>query len=162
MKKVSTEQMRYSVPGVKNRFWQVHGRLIALCAILCLLAVTVSLSFATVRQAYTLEPKNTLIYYGTVQNEEEARQLVLKYYDRVHIVLFMYETNARKSQIVETCGQKAGYYNSKNRQSTGDYYLAALFERNSAADHVYTAPRTETELSTAQLEKLVQRMLGEL
>ncbi len=163
MKKISTEQMRYSVPKVKNRFLQVHGKLIALCAVICLLAITVSLCFVTVRQAYTLEPKNNLIFYGTVENEEEARALIRKYFDRIHIVLFMYEDNAGKSELVNSYGSTVSYYYTKNRFSSDEYYIAAVFGRNGTKGKVYTVSNKDKALMDAEsFEKLINKVLDDL
>ncbi len=163
MKKISTEQMRYRVPGVRDRFLQVHGRLIVVCAILCLLAITVSLCFVTIRSAYTLEPKTTLIYYGMVEDEEAAHALIQKYYDRLHIILFLYEEPSEQYEIRNSYGQYASYYYTKNQKSTDKYYLGAVFFRNNSRGSVYTvSSEDKATLSTEAFEMFINKVLEEL
>ena len=90
MKHVNEESMRYRVPGAANRFWQVHARFIIICLTAAFMAITVVLSFFTIRKVQTLFAKPLFLFFCAVDDPAAAQAALHKYDITLDIYLVRY------------------------------------------------------------------------
>lgn len=91
MKKVNGESVRYLVPKVKNRFLSVYLRFIILCAAVSLIAVTIALSFFTIRKSQQITGKPMFLFFCEVDDYEAAKAQLKKYSLSSDIYFVFYE-----------------------------------------------------------------------
>lgn len=69
---VTLEEMRYRVPGVKNRFFDVHGKIIAICAVICFVCVSFALALVSVKQSNEATAKPTCYFFVRLDDPEDV------------------------------------------------------------------------------------------
>ena len=57
MKRITSEEMRYKVPKVKNRFIAAHAKFIIACALFAVISIILFASFAYIAESRKLELK---------------------------------------------------------------------------------------------------------
>lgn len=103
--KFTMEKMRYAVPKVCNRFFGVHIRFILLCALISVLAITVTLSAVIIGRVQELEPKPAIVFYCEVDDIDAVRSGVEKYGSVFDIAFVAYGDSPKKED--ETATNKA-------------------------------------------------------
>ncbi len=82
--------MRYRVPGVANRFFGVHIRFIIICLTAAVMAITVVLSFLTIRKVQMLFGKPLFLFFCTVDDPAATEKALHKYDITLDIYLVHY------------------------------------------------------------------------
>lgn len=106
--RISSEEMRYKVPGVCNRFWQVHARFIVLSALLCAVTIILACSYILVQGLRKMEPKMSFIFFCTVEDSEQVQRVVDKYASTVDVYFAEYDSRfvpkatAENDEIADT------------------------------------------------------------
>lgn len=88
---VNTESMRYNVPGVCNRFWQVHMKFILMCLLVAVSLSVVAFSYSVIRSIRKLEPKTSCIFFCEVENYSAVEQSLEKYSPFVSVYFAVYD-----------------------------------------------------------------------
>ena len=83
--RISTEQMRYRIPHVRNRFWSVHKSIIFLCLILLLILITFLSAFLSVRASALSGSRFALLFFCEIGDPENIPVVAdkLKYHHEV-------------------------------------------------------------------------------
>lgn len=69
---VTLEEMRYRVPGVRNRFFNVHGKIIAICAVICFVFVSFALALVSVKQNNESRATMSAYFFVNLSSPEET------------------------------------------------------------------------------------------
>ena len=77
--KFSREKMRYAVPGVCNRFWNVHIGFILVCALIAAMVISITIGVIVIGGVQELEPKPSAVFYCEVEDISTVRKEMQKY-----------------------------------------------------------------------------------
>lgn len=122
MKNVNEESMRYRVPGAANNFWQVHARFILICLTAAVMAITVVLSFFTIRKVQTLFAKPLFLFFCTVDDPAATEKALHKYDITLDIYLVRYNDTFRRP---EEDGSSRLYDFSSLGEEVEDSYMSS-------------------------------------
>ncbi len=75
----SRERMRYAVPGVCNRFWNVHIGFILICALISAMVISVTVGVIVIGGVQDLEPKPSAVFYCKVEDISAVRKEMQKF-----------------------------------------------------------------------------------
>lgn len=78
-KKISCEKMRYCVPKLFNRFWQVHAKFIFACALCAVTAIVLALSYSVIRTERSLEPRRVCVFFCETAIQAEYKSGLEKF-----------------------------------------------------------------------------------
>ena len=89
MKGLTREKMRYKVPGVCNRFLQVHKSVIFLCLFLSVSVVLLTMLAVRFHQILVFQEKPVLFVCCPMISEEEAEDARTQYEEEYSAVIFL-------------------------------------------------------------------------
>lgn len=104
--KFSLERMRYAVPGVCNRFWSVHIGFILVCALICAMAISVTIGVIVIGGVQDLEPKPSAVFYCEVDDIGAVRKQMQKYTAVMDIYFVEYGDEEYKGALGEDAADK--------------------------------------------------------
>lgn len=62
-RKTDLEEMRYRVPGIRNRFFHVNSKIIAVCLVLCFVAIMFTFAFESVKEKTQNKAHPKIFYF---------------------------------------------------------------------------------------------------
>ena len=160
MKQITTEEMRYKVPKVKNRFIAAHIKFIAVCAVIAAIAVILFASYLYITEIRKLEPKRAFVFVCDVQNIDECNKIAAKFSNTVEIYFAKYDEQF-------TSSKENSFNFSAVTNTLGDYEPEAntaviIFNSNRKSSYYYSYEYfglTESPLTAEQIEKIVREMI---
>lgn len=89
-KRLSAEQIRYYVPGIKNRFFDVHKTIILACMLMVFVVVTFYAAYLSVTSAAESETRAVIVLFCEVDDIVSARKEaeVLRHTYEVHFAVY--------------------------------------------------------------------------
>lgn len=152
--KVNAERMRYSVPGVANRFWKVHIKYILACMLIAVTAVVIAFSYSVIRAVRGFEPKTACVFFCSVEDYEALgqSQAFEKYTPFVDVYFAVYNSDFAVNSDGEEDEKAAsydfsrlGYYMTRDYENPPEDILCVMLD---AARRI----KTEYKYADAGLE----------
>ena len=102
MKRLSKEEIRYKVPGVCNRFWQVHKGILFLCVFLMVSILLLTALVVHYRKERTMKTDPVLVVCCLSASEEDRQYLQKRYGKHYSEIVFLRYDEAYASDEKES------------------------------------------------------------
>ncbi len=161
MKRITSEEMRYKVPKVKNRFIAAHAKFIIACALFAVISIILFASFAYIAESRKLEPKRAFVFTCDVQDIDACNKVADKFTQTAEIYFAKYDEqfayNNEKCSFDFSC-----VCNTEFKIEIDENTALVLFKNNRSSYYDYTFEKLELSngaLSAEQVEQIVREIL---
>lgn len=160
MKQITTEEMRYKVPKVKNRFIAAHMSFIIICAIVTAITVILFASFLYVSESRKLEPKPAIIFTCEVTDIDACNRISDKFTQTVEIYFAKYDEqfeNTKENSYDFSCVSSA-----VGNETLDENVALVVFKNDRGSFLRYFFKEfelTNAALTSQQVEEIVRRLL---
>lgn len=98
---VSSEQMRYKIPGVTNRFFNVHKTLVAVCVLILVILILFLSSYFIISASITNELIPFIIFFCEVDDVSIIDEYSYSLGDEYRIYFAHYDERAYKNGVID-------------------------------------------------------------
>lgn len=98
---VSSEQMRYKIPGVTNRFFNVHKTLVAVCVVVLVILILFLSSYFIISASITNEQIPIIIFFCEVDDVSIIDEYSYSLGDEYRIYFANYDERAYKNGAID-------------------------------------------------------------
>lgn len=151
--KMNEESMRYRVPKTANRFWQVHARFILLCLLAAVMAITVALSYFTIRTAQSLSPRAIFLFFCSVEDPAAAERSLRKYDVTFDVFLVRYDERFARAEEDEAYPEKPYDFSSLGSDVENSYLGSFNWDSEKTAVVYINESGTENVITYQTLEE---------
>ncbi len=128
-RRTDLEEMRYRVPGVRNRFFQVNVKIIAVCMVLCFVAIAFTFALESVKEEMENKPKIKFFYFIKLEDPEATSDyLYLNRYVYEHCFVYYDERCAGSQELdFSWCREKIAEKLTSLASTSGGKNMVVIF-----------------------------------
>ncbi|MCM1220939.1 MAG: hypothetical protein NC548_41280 [Lachnospiraceae bacterium] len=162
---LTIEEMRYKVPKVCNRFWQVHTRFILSCFVITCVAILISLSVVTVKGIQRLAPNPTIVFFCTIEEYDSVSNELKKYQESIDLFFVEYDhrfDSSSESKTLYDFTELGGDMSNYNNPDKSVLCVALKATQSFLRQYTYESFDLENGADATQeiVEQIVKEVLG--